>query len=221
MTRGQPLVADRSPVLSAGAGDSYLVRQGDTLYSIAWRYEMDYRGLARANSISAPYTIYPGQRLRLITQLPPSARVRNASGRRSSGSVAQAPRPAAPAGTRERKLQWVWPLRLQPTQEFGGESKGLDFRLPSTTDTVRAVAAGEVVYAGSGIGGFERLVIIKHSGSMLSAYGFDGTLQVREQQGVKAGSAVAEIRRRGASQQALHFELRRDGKPINPREFLP
>jgi lipoprotein NlpD len=212
MTQGQPVVAERSPVLSGTTADSYLVRQGDTLYSIAWRYELDFRGLARANSIRAPYTIYPGQRLRLITQLPKSTRVRGGKD----------PAPAvAPASTTERKLQWVWPLRLTPTQEFGGESKGLDFRLASTSDTVRAVAPGEVVYAGSGIGGFERLVIIKHSGSLLSAYSFDGRLQVREQERLQAGSALADIRPRGPTQQALHFELRRDGKPVDPRRYLP
>ena len=219
---GKPVIAERSPVLSGENRRSYVVQPGDTLYSIAWRFELDHQGLARANSIRSPYTIYPGQSLRLVVQLPTGSRVSESStaSAKQAPKRTAAPRPAAPAATRETDLRWVWPLRVPPSRNFGGASKGMDFRLSAATDTARAAAAGEVVYAGTGIGGFERLVIIKHNRALLSAYSFDGALKVREQQQVDSGRAIAEIRRRGPAQQALHFELRRDGKPINPRQYL-
>lgn len=221
MHKGQPLVAERSPVLSGQSQRDYVVQQGDSIYSIAWRYELDHLGLARANGIKPPFVIYPGQRLRLLTQLPRSERVRgSAKPQAAKPQDKVAATPPRPASRPSPALQWVWPLTAKPSVEFGRGSKGLDFRLVSASANTKAAAAGEVVYAGTGIGGYERLVIIKHSASMLSAYSFDGQLQVRERQQVSAGSVIANIRRRGPTQQALHFELRREGKPINPRQFL-
>jgi len=228
LQKGQPLVAERSPVFPDQNQRAYVVRQGDTLYSVAWRYELDHLGLARANGIKHPYVIYPGQRLRLITQLPAAERIRGdtppkAADRTAAASAKTLEKPAQKPANKvaaTRPGRWVWPLTATPSQEFGRGSKGLDFRLSSTSADTRAAAAGEVVYAGTGIGGYERLVIIKHSASLLSAYSFDGQLQVREKQNVRAGSVIANIRRRGPSQQALHFELRQNGKPIDPRRFL-
>ena len=118
---------------------------------------------------------------------------------------------------------WTWPLGIKPYAEFGGGNKGLDYRLGddlSRKMAVRSTNAGEVVYAGTGIGGFERLVIVKHNASLLSAYSFDGNLRVAEKQVIKAGSELADIKNRGRSKQSLRFELRKDGQPINPRQFL-
>ena len=85
---------------------------------------------------------------------------------------------------------------------------------------VRAANGGEVVYAGNGLGGFERLIILRHGPHLLSAYGFDGKSMVAEKQIVKAGAVIADIRNRGRTKQSLHFELRRDGAPIDPRSVL-
>ncbi len=250
---GQPLVAERSPVFTSPPTESasvstrvYTVRKGDTLYSIAWRFELDYRGLAKANGIRAPYTIRPGQAIRLITQLPAGQSVRSSRadtrpidarpvdvpGRVTKSTLAKTqsnPAPGVKTATSAQPTSWVWPLATQPSVVFGAKgaggskSKGMDFHLPGgrqASAKVRATAAGEVVYAGSGIGGFERLIIIKHSLDLLSAYGFDGQLLIKEHQVVKAGASIADIRDRGRVQPALHFELRRDGEPIDPRSVL-
>ncbi len=236
---GKPLVAERSPAYTSGpygSGDplskSYVVQKGDTLYSIAWRFELDYKGLARANGVRAPYRIVPGQRLSLVTQLAPSTRILAPVDSPPAASASQ-PKPSSQplnrAGSKnnvasgELAKVWTWPLGIKPYTEFGRGNKGLDYRLGddlSRNMTVRSTNAGEVVYAGTGIGGFERLVIVKHNVSLLSAYSFDGSLRVAEKQTVKAGAELADIKNRGRSKQSLHFELRKDGQPINPRQFL-
>lgn len=216
---GQPVVAERSPVFdvkgygnTAGARREYTVRKGDTLYSIAWRFELDYLGLARANGVAEPYVIKPGQKMRLTTQLPKSQRAVRPATRKPAQVKAPVARPPPPA-------QWVWPLAQRPAVEYGKASKGMDFVI-QTEAVVRAASAGHVVYAGNGLGGYERLVIIKHARDLLSAYSFDGRSRVNEQQKVKAGERVADIKNRGRTKQSLHFELRQDGEPINPRSVL-
>ena len=84
----------------------------------------------------------------------------------------------------------------------------------------KATAGGQVVYAGSGLGDFERLVIVKHDAALLSAYGFDGSIDVAEKQPVAAGARLGRIKNRGAAKVSLHFELRRNGEPINPRSMI-
>ncbi len=239
LSPGKPLIAERSPAYTSGpysSGDSlqksYVVQKGDTLYSIAWRFELEYKGRARANGVRAPYRIVPGQKLSLVTQLAPSARIRTpvapppaAPASKPKPSTRKPPatrQPDTPAAV-ELARTWSWPLEIQPYAEFGGNNKGLDYRLGDDLRrrmTVRSTNAGEVVYAGNGIGGFERLVIVKHSARLLSAYSFDGTLRVDEKQNIKAGRELADIKNRGRSKQSLHFELRKDGQPINPRQFL-
>ncbi|XOV82046.1 MAG: peptidoglycan DD-metalloendopeptidase family protein [bacterium] len=239
LTPGKPLIAERSPVYTTGPYSrsdaprtTYTVKKGDTLYSIAWRFQLDYKGLARANGVQSPYRIVPGQRLTLVTQLAPATRIRAPADAppRATPETPSQPLSRPPADTTSPAVaaiplsgQWLMPLDIAPSAEFGRNNKGLDYRLGDNlnrTMTVRSTNAGEVVYAGNGIGGFERLVIVKHSGSLLSAYSFDGALRVDEGERIKAGRALADIKNRGRSKQSLHFELRKDGQPINPRQFL-
>jgi len=230
---GRPVVAERSPVFrapaasgtSSGAARVYAVRAGDTLYSIAWRFELDYEGLARANGISAPYVIRPGQKMRLVTQLPVAQR---------AVSKPTAPAPKAPRRAQEKASPlasskadaaidtWKWPMPGKPLVEFRKSGKGMDFGLErGATAKVVAASGGEVVYAANGIGGFERLVIIKHTSALLSAYGFNGRLRVKEGQRVGSGARIADINARHPAQTALHFELRKNGQPVEPRQYLP
>ena len=103
---------------------------------------------------------------------------------------------------------------------FSKDNKGIDYVITSRS-RVQSTRSGEVVYAGNGIAGFERLVIIKHSGELLSAYSFNGKMMVSEQQQVGGGSRIAEILPRPGVRQILHFEVRRMGKPVNPQSLLP
>jgi lipoprotein NlpD len=208
---GRPPVADHSPVFSPRPAN-YLVRRGDTLYSIAWRYELDFAGLARANGLRAPYTIYPGQSLRLRVQLsadhapPAAAPVR-----------AAVPRPAAAA--RATTLSWAWPVSAPVLRTYSNTRNGVDFRLEAG-DRVRTAAAGEVVYAGNGLGGYEHLVIVKHNERYLSAYSLNTTSTVREGERIEAGAKLADIPGSSRAALTLHFEIRRDGEAVNPKTVI-
>ena len=104
-------------------------------------------------------------------------------------------------------------------REFGGASKGLDFEM-NAGSPVKAAAVGEVVYAGSGLGGYERLVIVKHNDSYLSAYSLNQPFFVKEGQRVNGGQRIASIGRGSSKLRTLHFEIRRDGNPVSPRSLL-
>ncbi|MBP74492.1 MAG: peptidase M23, partial [Gammaproteobacteria bacterium] len=103
---------------------------------------------------------------------------------------------------------------------FGSNNKGLDYAITARS-RVRSTRSGEVVYAGNGIAGFERLVIVKHTTDLLSAYSFNGKIRVAEQQRISGGVIIAEILPRPGVGQKLHFEVRRKGQPINPAMLLP
>lgn len=200
---GRPPVVERSPVFSARP-ERYIVRPGDTLYSIAWRYEMDVAGLARANGLRDPYTIYVGQELRLRVQL-------------AAGSPAPAADSPAPAGA--DPLRWAWPVSAAIARDFSSANKGVDFRVAGG-DYVRAAAAGEVVYAGNGLGGYAHLVIIRHDDQFLSAYSFNSAGNVSEGERVKAGTSLAKLAAAGDAAPLLHFEIRRNGRAVNPRSVI-
>lgn len=252
-------VADRwppaSPVHSRPA--QYVVRPGDTLYSIAWRYGMDYHQLAANNRIGPPYTIRAGQALNLANPAPPVASTlqsQNQPKARSTGSgvaviggnasgVLSAPpsysamkRSATPAPTRDTRsaavrapapsaeipIVWLWPADGRVTGRFSDGArvnKGIDIG-GKLGDSVRSTRSGVVVYAGNGLAGYGNLVIIKHDDVYLSAYAHNKTILVREGQTVKAGEKIAEIGSSGSAYPKLHFEIRRDGKPVNPIQLL-
>ena len=256
---GTPVVSERAPA-QAITGDVFLVRKGDTLYSIAWRAGKDYKKLAQLNGISAPFVIYPGQRLRLVappaTKEPPSPPVAAPSRTVRTGdsvakSAATAPEPRAPvkvmpkgqgqskpkvkakssadvtksaakkasAPSKPAALAWVRPIKQNPSVDFGNGSKGWDYQVNGKI-RMRTASGGQVVYAGNGIAGYERLVIVKHSGNLLSAYSFNGRILVSEQQTVRTGQSLAELAPRNGTRQKVHFELRRDGTPINPKSLI-
>jgi len=200
-TPSRPIVTERSMV-DAGA-TSYRVRAGDTLYSIAWRHGLDYRVLARRNAIEPPYLIRPGQVIRL---------------RGSDGSGAAAtPRPA-PTRDAKSARKWRWPASGRVLREFGHGNKGIDFEVAAGTPVV-AVASGEVVYAASGLRGHETLIIVKHDAAWLTAYSLNQPSRVAEGDTIAAGHPLADVTGMGPAA-ALHFEIRRDGDPVNPRSVI-
>lgn len=232
LASGKPIVADRSPVLKpseqrdARGVRVYTVRKGDTLYSIAWRFDLDHLGLARANGISSPYLIRPGQTLRLVSQASPRRRLQRPQAAQQTvkkQTVAKVPPGAAsaPAEPPVATTTWNWPLSWQPMSHYSAATSGVDYRLDGRSAAqVVSASAGKVVYAGNGIGEFERLVIVKHNALLLSAYSFDGTVLVKEQQTIKAGAKIADIKNRGQTKPSLHFELRRNGTPVDPRNVI-
>jgi lipoprotein NlpD len=236
-----------TPIAAAAEKPGYhRVRRGDTLYSIAWQNGLNFRQLAEMNGIRSPYTIYVGQSLRLVTPTPspspmtgpvstpkpaPAAIASPAPISRSDpvsdpASVpAQAPKPEA---TSEPALPavvslWVWPTTgplLRGYMPEANGKKGIDIGGKAGQPIVSA-ADGKVVYSGSGLVGYGRLIIIKHNDSLLSAYGHNSELLVAEGDYVKAGQVIAKMGSSGTSSTRLYFEIRQDGKPVNPLLYLP
>ena len=206
----------------AGGTGMYVVRKGDSLYSIAFRYGLDYKSLARINGVRSPYTIYVDQliRLRVSAKSPKkdSAPVATQSSTRPPSKVSKAP-PAPSALV----ASWRWPLKGEVINRFSlvqPVNKGIDIA-GDIGDTVRAAADGVVVYAGGNLRGYGQLVIVKHNDSFLSAYGNNEKMLVKEGEKVKAGKSIARVGKTAANVEMLHFEIRRDGKPVDPLRYLP
>lgn len=198
---------------SARIGDIpeyHRVRAGETLYSIARSYGLDYRQLAQLNQLGDGSMIRVGQRL----LLPSAGQTRApATGQGESASVA-AVVPAPP---------WLWPTYGRLYLRFGQSPKTASgIRIAGNVgQTIHAAASGEIVYAGSGLASYGQLLIIKHNESWLSAYGFNSVLLVREGDKVAAGQNVAEMGEDLAGVAVLHFEIRRAGQPVDPLIYLP
>jgi len=240
----QPPGVTATPHHAAASG--YVVQRGDTLYSIAWQQGLEVGELARINGIRTPYTIYAGQRLQVRPgPVPRTAPLARAAPLRATPLPEPVPAPAgttrarpipapapvpepAPAaahiaGTPSFDGKWVWPTRgklLRGYQENTNGKKGIDIS-GHHGQPVNAAAGGKVVYVGSGLVGYGRLIIIKHNESLLSAYGHNSKLLVAEGDHVRAGQLIANMGSSGTSRTALYFEIRKDGKPVNPLQYLP
>lgn len=139
----------------------------------------------------------------------------------SAASVRTARVARAPKKSEQGKFDtWSWPVKLPPASRFGSGNKGLDFNIKKKQQIVSA-GQGTVVYAGNGIAGFERLIIVKHSESLLSAYSFNGRIITREQRNVTVNDILGEILPISTKKEVFHFELRRNGQPVNPEQVLP
>jgi lipoprotein NlpD len=200
----------------------HVVQAGETLYTIAWRYGVDYRSLAAWNNLRNPDLIYAGQRIRLA----PAAQRAAPEGAKSP--AAATPRPQTPAAARSPDPpvlpppQWQWPTRGPIVYQYGNQAAiasgiGIGGR---AGQPVNAAAAGRVVYAGSGLAGYGQLVIIKHNDTYLSAYGHNSKLLVVQGQEVRRGDKIAEMGLGPQRQPRLHFEIRRNGVPVNPVSYL-
>ncbi len=215
---------------------SHKVSEGDTLYSIAWRYGRDYKELASANSISPPYIITLGQRIRLdlrgtvssaSKKSPPASHKKNRQVKPSSKTkpvVTSKNKTRASTKSKTVKgVNWHWPHLGQIIAGYssaGNDNKGIDIA-GKLGDSVFSAANGEVVYAGSGLLGYGKLIIINHNQHYLSAYAHNDQILVKEGQRIKQGQKIAEMGNTGTNRTKLHFEIRRDGKPVNPLNYLP
>ena len=205
----------------AEAPAAHIVRSGDTLYSIAWRYGLEVRDVARWNGLGDGSLIHPGQR---IVLRPTAAASRSGTARSGSPgpgrSGSSQPRPALPDLP---SPAWRWPTEGAVAAGFGEDNAALTGVLIEGRmgQAVRAAADGQVVYAGSGLIGYGNLVIIKHNATYLSAYGHNRALHVAEGETVKQGERIAEMGEGPGRRPRLHFEIRRNGEPVDPRPFLP
>ncbi len=217
---------------------THRVVPGDTLFSIAWRYGFKYQELAKYNGISTPYNIYPGQVIRLDTgskvtlvgsdkKLPvasnslsiSSAYSKNNRSKYQASAVGVNGKRSLQAGA----LVWFWPAKGPILKRFAGSStleKGIDIG-GKLGEPVLAAASGQVVYAGSGLRGYGKLLIVKHNDTFLSAYAHNNSLLVKEGDFVKVGQRIADMGSSGTEGVKLHFEIRRDGNPEDPLKYLP
>jgi len=191
-------------------GGVYVVRAQDTVYSIAWRYGLDFRDLARWNHIGPDFRIAVGQTLILA----PAAAAPPLKNLKPPSSIAPA-RPA-PSGS---ALPWVWPTdRMSVPQAVASGGILLPGRMGQD---IRAASLGRVVYNGSGIRGYGNLIIIKHGENLLSAYAHTRESLVHDGQEVALGQVIAHMGEGAPQKPVLYFEIRRNGKPVDPLAFLP
>ena len=207
-------------------GATATVQRGQTLYRIATDNGISALDLAMWNNVPPPYTIYPGQRLRLYPgagRATPSSR---SNARRPAATTTTRPAPPAPVAIAipaQSTFAWRWPADGQLVGRYApGEptQQGIDIA-GNAGAPVRAAADGVVVYSGSGLVGYGELVIVKHNDQWLSAYGHNRSRIVNEGQVVKAGQQIAEMGHSGAARDMLHFEIRYNGKPVDPLQYLP
>ncbi len=226
---------------STAVPKSHRVGKGESLYAIAWIYNLDYQDIAAWNVIAEPYTIYPGQQLRLSSnghpvssRNTPKPKPRSTYSKPSetvtpsSRTTKKAPaKPAVKSGNTKVKYtgasvkKWQWPAKGKVIGKFnksGGKGINIQGR---RGQPVNSAAPGRVVYSGSGLRGYGKLIIIKHNSRYLSAYAHNQKLQVGEGDIVKAGQQIAQMGNSESREVKLHFEIRRDGKPVNPLKHLP
>ncbi len=220
----------------------YLVKPTDTMYSIAWRYGLDYQDLARWNGISEPYLIKPGQQLVLVqprslpAQSPSVAATGNQAGGKarpstSSGLPASVKKGTAKAPAKvkslttlpDNKVSWRWPTDGKLLNRFASwdlSKRGIDIA-GKIGQPVYAVADGKVVYSGTGLADYGNLIIVKHNSTFLSAYAFNKSRLVKEGMQVKSGAKIALMGTGKNNQAMLHFQIRKKGKPVDPLSYLP
>lgn len=200
----------------------YKVQRGDTLYSISWRYGVDYKTLAKINNIKPPYTIYLGQRLKFKSSGQPTSTPKpKQTTKKSTPTKSTTTNKSSASAT--RSVTWRWPTSGTIISTFSAKGtgrKGINIAGKSGQNVV-AAASGKVVYSGNGLPRYGNLLIIKHNDTYLSAYAHNKTLLVKEGEWVKGGQKIAALGRTGTQRDQLHFEIRRNGKPVDPLRFLP
>jgi len=200
----------------------HTVQQGETLYSIAWQYGHDYRTVAQWNNLPQSYTIYPGQKLRVR---PPGSSETTTSHSKSASSRSsrKTARTHKPVTTSSGPLQWRWPTEGKVISRFvAGDPtrQGIDIS-GRPGQAIIAAASGKVVYSGNGLRGYGNLVIIQHDETYFSAYAHNQKVLVKENDKVKSGQRIADMGNSGTDRVMLHFEIRRNGRPSNPLQYLP
>ena len=221
---------------NAGKPGFYTVKPGDTLIRIGLETGQNFRDIVRWNNLENPNLIEVGQVLRVVPPGSDSSLVVTrpvTSGMAATTTAAAPGRPASaasaavagasspqPAAT-EDDIAWVWPAQGKLIAGFDEvKNKGFDID-GKAGDPIIAAGDGRVVYAGAGLRGYGNLIILKHNNTFLTAYAHNQSLLVKEDQSVKKGQKIAEMGNSDADRVKLHFEIRRQGKPVDPARYLP
>lgn len=235
-----PPVVPVSDLTAARSTDAVrIVRAGDSLYTISWEAGFDYREVALWNDLQPPYQLTVGQEIvlgpgsrsiqsgavtqpvtpstsELIVSEEPIASSDSTADTSETSGQAEGP-VTAPSGD-----FWIWPARGKLLSRFAPEagSNGIDIA-GSDGSPIRAAAKGKVVYAGTGLRGYGLLIIVKHDETFLTAYAHNRAVKINEGDAVEGGQIIAEMGQSGADSVRLHFEIRRDGQPVDPLQYLP
>ena len=201
--------------------DYYIVRKGDTLIKISFPRQLDYRQLASWNNIDNPDLIYPGQRLRLT---PPPTSTKKTKPRVGTKSKLPATTKSKKPSGKLVKHKWSWPTKegrvIRTYSAKSGGNKGIDIA-GREGQAILAASSGKVVYSGDGLSGYGNLIIVEHSNHFLSAYAHNRKLLVAEGRNVERGQKIAELGKSDVRTPKLYFEIRRNGKPVDPLKYLP
>ncbi len=231
-----PVAKTTAPTPRTLTDEQYEVKRGDTLYSIALEHGVAYRDLAQWNYLDDPSKILVGQVLRVKPDEPRDAPIgrgviigrvdpRPLESRplesRSPDAAAAVPKPKPAAAAEPEALKFVWPAKGKVVAAFEqthGKGVDIDGRVG---DPVLASAKGKVTYVGAGIRGLGKMLIIQHSDEFLTVYAHTSQILVKEQQVVERGQKIAEIGSSDAEKPMLHFQIRKLGRPLDPKQFLP
>jgi len=247
-TLAAPVSAPPAGADNAGKPGYYTVKPGDTLIRIGLDHGQSSRDIARWNNLENPNRLEVGQVLRVTppaaaaaaantrpvaqATATPSALAQQAPADRAPVPAAAASAPAssasapasaasAPSASADDNIAWIWPSNGPVLAGFDEiKNKGLDIG-GAAGDPVLAAADGRVVYVGAGLRGYGNLIILKHNNTYLTAYAHNQTLLIKEDQSVRKGQKIAEMGSSDADRVKLHFEVRRQGKPVDPAKYLP
>lgn len=208
---------------------SYTVKPGDTLFGISFRAGLNYRDVAAWNGIEEPYTIRAGQKLRLSPAKQSAGGQKSAALPNTKPAMGKPVVVTAPATLKNdpapavSNIPWQWPTKGELVGRYVADDKtsqGINIA-GKAGQKITAAADGVVVYSGAGLIGYGELLIVKHSNEWISAYAHNDKRLVAEGVKVKAGQHIADMGRTGAVRDMLHFEIRRNGKPVDPLLYLP
>ncbi len=223
---------------NAGKPGYYTVKPGETLIRIGLDHGQSHQDIARWSGVDNPNKIEVGQVLRVIPPVAAAGAVSKpvtlasvspvasssapaASAPAKPASAASAATPATATAGSEDEITWIWPTSGPVLAGFDEvKNKGLDIG-GAVGDPVLAAADGRVVYVGAGLRGYGNLIILKHNNTYLTAYAHNKTLLIKEDQSVRKGQKIAEMGNSDADRVKLHFEVRRQGKPVDPAKYLP
>ena len=240
---GPPVVPVSDLSATQSSGSTRIVRAGDSLYIISWEAGLDYRDVALWNGLQPPYALTVGQKIELSPgRINAQNTIVTPAADSSTSILVVSDEPAEASETltdpdaqeyeQENEKEepvagpdgkpWIWPANGELLSQFSPDDgrNGIDIA-GADGSPIRAAAKGKVVYAGTGLRGYGLLVIIKHDETFLTAYAHNRAVKINEGDAVESGQIIAVMGQSGTDSVRLHFEIRRDGQPVDPLEYLP